>query len=97
MPSVAARHIRVAEEFWSRQYADKTRPVPLAVVKERLMQTRDADSLPNALVAKLLVEADYNQDGYLNYEEYMTFVSVELSSIFAFLYFILRHSSFMQF
>ncbi|XP_050700703.1 rhomboid-related protein 2-like isoform X2 [Eriocheir sinensis] len=73
MPPVAARHIRVAEEFWSRQYADKTRPVPLAVVKERLMQTRDADALPNALVTKLLVEADLNQDGYLNYEEYMVF------------------------
>lgn len=78
MPPVAARHLKVAEEFWSRQYADKTRPVPLAVVKERLMKGRDADSLPNALVAKLLVEADINQDGYLNYEEYMSFVSVWL-------------------
>lgn len=79
MPPVAARHLKIAEEFWVNHYADKTRPVPLAVVRERLLQTRDADSLPNALVAKLLVEADHNQDGYLNYEEYMSFVSVGLA------------------
>lgn len=73
LPLIAARHLRVAEEFWSRQYADKTRAVPLVVVKERLMQTRDADALPNALVTKLLRQADLNQDGYLNFEEFMTF------------------------
>ncbi|XP_045584005.1 rhomboid-related protein 2-like isoform X2 [Procambarus clarkii] len=67
------KRLDVAEEFWSRQDPDRTRRIPLAMVRDRILLTKEADGIPNALVVQLLRQADNNSDGYLDYEEYMRF------------------------
>lgn len=63
----------VAEEFWNLQDPNRSRRIPLALLRDRILQTKDADSIPNALVVQLLRQADKNRDGYLDYDEYMRY------------------------
>ncbi|XP_042219677.1 rhomboid-related protein 2-like isoform X2 [Homarus americanus] len=69
----AVRRGDVAEEFWSRHDPSHSRSIPLTVIKERLLQTKEADDMPNGLVLQLLRQADRNHDGYITYEEFMQY------------------------
>lgn len=71
--------MRLAREYWNKRDPDKNKRVSLGVLKDRLLYTSDSDALPNFLVTRLLQEADKNQDGYLNYDEYLSFVSTRES------------------
>ncbi|KAK7074094.1 Rhomboid-related protein 2 [Halocaridina rubra] len=66
---------KVANDFWQTQDPDKNLRIPLGKVKESLLQSPEADRLPNGLVIQLLQKADENADGLLDYEEFMTFSS----------------------
>lgn len=61
----------IAEEFWDRNDPDKTRRIPMGVMRERILFTEEADGMPNALVIQLLQKADANHDGYIEYEEFL--------------------------
>ena len=65
-----------ANEFWNEQDPRKSKSIPLAKIKEALLKTEQSDRMPNALVIELLQKADENKDGYMDYNEYMKFVSV---------------------
>ncbi|XP_027211267.1 rhomboid-related protein 2 isoform X1 [Penaeus vannamei] len=67
------RYRQIAQEFWDLQDPDRKRRIPLSRLKDRILRTKDADGLANALVIQLLQEADKNYDGFLSYEEYMQF------------------------
>ncbi|KAK3865686.1 hypothetical protein Pcinc_028728 [Petrolisthes cinctipes] len=73
LPPRTQHCLKVAREYWSERDPDKTKRVSLGVLKDHLLYTSDCDALPNLLVTRLLQEADKNQDGYLNYEEYLSF------------------------
>lgn len=75
LPPRTQHCLKVAREYWNKRDPDKNKRVSLAVLKDRLLYTSDCDDLPNFLVTRLLQEADKNQDGYLNYDEYLSFVS----------------------
>lgn len=79
LPPRTQHCLKVARDYWSRRDPDKTKRVPLAVLRDSLLYTSDCDALPNYLVTRLLQEADKNQDGYLNYDEYLIFVSTRES------------------
>ncbi|KAG7170320.1 Rhomboid-related protein 3-like [Homarus americanus] len=48
-PPLRGRNLQVAEEFWSRHDPSHSRSIPLTVIKERLLQTKEADDMPNGL------------------------------------------------
>ncbi|XP_064095972.1 rhomboid-related protein 2-like isoform X1 [Macrobrachium nipponense] len=62
-----------AHDFWNRQDVRKDKKIPMQQVKESLLMTDESNRIPNALVIELLRKADENEDGYLDYDEYMKF------------------------
>ncbi|XP_064095963.1 rhomboid-related protein 2-like isoform X2 [Macrobrachium nipponense] len=63
----------IAQKFWESQDLQSNRRIPLSKVKRALLETEKGDRMPNSLVVRLLMKADLNNDGYIDYEEYMTF------------------------
>ncbi|XP_068248953.1 rhomboid-related protein 2-like isoform X2 [Palaemon carinicauda] len=68
-----------AHEFWNRQDYKHDKKIPMQQIKESLLLTKESDRLPNALVIELLQKADANEDGYLDYDEYMKFAETASS------------------